>query len=183
MPLWAWLAFLGVFRFGRVVPAPAPDPQESRFKSPWRRLPALTLHGLLWELGPGPLVPWARIMSLDHATTMHHSFAWYLNRYGMPQQGLAERGFNPRTFGLWAQHASHCATPLDENDKSRCHHHHVHAPGSSEGQGESVRCLVRASTPEARGHAGVRLLLLGERTSNFARCYNFGLPCFTVLQF
>ena len=25
---------------------------------------------------------------------------------------IAERGFDPRTFGLWAQHASHCATPL-----------------------------------------------------------------------
>ena len=25
---------------------------------------------------------------------------------------LAERGFDPRTFGFWAQHASHCATPL-----------------------------------------------------------------------
>ena len=28
---------------------------------------------------------------------------------------LAERGFDPRTFGLWAQHASHCATPLLKN--------------------------------------------------------------------
>ena len=25
---------------------------------------------------------------------------------------IAERGFDPRTFGLWAQHANHCATPL-----------------------------------------------------------------------
>ena len=25
---------------------------------------------------------------------------------------IAERGFDPRTFGLWAQRASHCATPL-----------------------------------------------------------------------
>ena len=29
---------------------------------------------------------------------------------------IAERGFDPRTFGLWAQHASHCATPLGAND-------------------------------------------------------------------
>ena len=27
-------------------------------------------------------------------------------------QNFAERGFNPRTFGLRAQHANHCATPL-----------------------------------------------------------------------
>ena len=27
---------------------------------------------------------------------------------------IAEPGFNPGTFGLWAQHASHCATPLSE---------------------------------------------------------------------
>ena len=25
---------------------------------------------------------------------------------------VAERGFDPGTFGLWAQHANHCATPL-----------------------------------------------------------------------
>ena len=25
---------------------------------------------------------------------------------------IAERGFDPRTFGLWAQHANHCATLL-----------------------------------------------------------------------
>ena len=30
---------LGVIRFGRVAPAPAPDPQQSRFESAWRRLP------------------------------------------------------------------------------------------------------------------------------------------------
>ena len=27
-------------------------------------------------------------------------------------QTIAEPGFNPGTFGLWAQHANHCATPL-----------------------------------------------------------------------
>ena len=27
-------------------------------------------------------------------------------------QNVAERGFDPRTFGLLAQHAKHCATPL-----------------------------------------------------------------------
>ena len=25
---------------------------------------------------------------------------------------VAEPGFDPGTFGLWAQHADHCATPL-----------------------------------------------------------------------
>ena len=25
---------------------------------------------------------------------------------------VAEPGFDPGTFGLWAQHASHCTTPL-----------------------------------------------------------------------
>ena len=25
---------------------------------------------------------------------------------------VAEPGFDPGTFGLWAQHAEHCATPL-----------------------------------------------------------------------
>ena len=34
---------------------------------------------------------------------------------------LAERGFDPRTFGLWAQHANHCATPLWEPSLSRVH--------------------------------------------------------------
>jgi hypothetical protein len=28
---------------------------------------------------------------------------------------MPERGFDPRTFGLWAQHANHCATPLLES--------------------------------------------------------------------
>ena len=27
-------------------------------------------------------------------------------------QIVAEPGFDPGTFGLWAQHADHCATPL-----------------------------------------------------------------------
>ena len=27
-------------------------------------------------------------------------------------QTIAEPGFDPGTFGLWAQHANHCATPL-----------------------------------------------------------------------
>ena len=54
---------LGVLRFGRAVPATAPDPQQS-----WISLaPAGTaflstfstprLSGLLWELTPGPLAP------------------------------------------------------------------------------------------------------------------------------
>ena len=29
------------------------------------------------------------------------------------KKNIAERGFDPRTFGLWAQHANHCATPLN----------------------------------------------------------------------
>ena len=36
---------------------------------------------------------------------------------------IAKRGFDPRTFGLWAHRANHCATPLDEgisvNEESR----------------------------------------------------------------
>jgi hypothetical protein len=30
-------------------------------------------------------------------------------------KSVAERGFDPRTFGLWAQHANRCATPLLES--------------------------------------------------------------------
>ena len=36
------------------------------------------------------------------------------------------------------------------------------APRLPHGQGESGWCSVRTSTPEARGHAGVRFLLFGE---------------------
>ena len=32
---------------------------------------------------------------------------------------VAERGFDPRTFGLWAQHANLCATPLWFNVEKR----------------------------------------------------------------
>ena len=35
------------------------------------------------------------------------------------QTKVAERGFDPRTFGLWAQHANHCATPLDVQTQMR----------------------------------------------------------------
>ena len=30
----------------------------------------------------------------------------------LAKEQIAERGFDPRTFGLGAQHANHCATPL-----------------------------------------------------------------------
>ena len=89
-----------------------------------------------------------------------------MNPSRKPQQGLSERGFDPRTFGLWAQHASHCATPLDAN-VNRNSHRGIDAQGPADGQGESGWCLVRTSTPEAWGHAGVRFLLLGESALHF----------------
>ena len=39
------------------------------------------------------------------APTAEHSGPWV-------STNIAEPGFNPGTFGLWAQHANHCATPL-----------------------------------------------------------------------
>ena len=49
-----------------------------------------------------------------------------LNKHNFCPQGtgqswmsacIAEPGLDPRAFGLWAQHASHCATPLSKNFK------------------------------------------------------------------
>ena len=40
------------------------------------------------------------------------SIWWASCIIGNTKRNLAERGFDPRTFGLWAQHANHCATPL-----------------------------------------------------------------------
>ena len=71
-------------------------------------------------------------MGIDVCLNKMHCSKWWRD------WKIAERGFDPRTFGLWAQHASHCATPLvimyhltidqsgkiqnDESDKSPSSH-------------------------------------------------------------
>ena len=53
---------------------------------------------------------------------------------------IAERGFDPRTFGLWAQHANHCATPLDVQTQMRDDSVHiVPLPACA------ISCCMRAS--------------------------------------
>ena len=58
----------------------------------------------------------AVLSSCPEASPSHTSLSLRLLREGCikikKDHELAEHGFDPRTFGLWAQHASHCATPL-----------------------------------------------------------------------
>jgi hypothetical protein len=74
---------------------------------------------------------------------------------------LAERGFNPRTFGLWAQHANHCATLLLHSRARRC------VPDDNNSRGFFAQWLrslahnpkVRGSKPFAAESRSATLLL------------------------
>ena len=64
------------------------------------------------------LVRTVRAHTLHRKGRRAHTFsAWLRGRIAARRApraapDIAERGFNTRTFGLWAQHADHCATPL-----------------------------------------------------------------------
>ena len=65
-----------------------------------RRLSILMRHGYPIMVSDDALRKWN--LTRDHLQLI----------LSPPPETLAERGFDPRIFGLWAQHANHCATPL-----------------------------------------------------------------------
>ena len=96
------------------------------FKPPWpngqgvglliRRLRVRVPQGVLWAASHGLSPPPSSTRRGSEGARQASILGRLGGKLCAPPLALleiiAERGFDPRTFGLWAQHASNCATPL-----------------------------------------------------------------------